>query len=295
MEPSGERRGRRFALPGGRVIGYDENGPADAWPIFYFHGVPSSRLDFQLFGGIALAERLGVRMIAVDRPGCGLSGYLHGRQLSDWSADVAALADYLGLSRFAVMGWSGGGPYALACARAIPERVTTAAVVSCMGPHDVPGLTDGINPQSMRFFKLNRDRPVVGRLLDRFMALGARRDPEKLMARTLAALHPVDRDAMAAPAVAEAYVDALRECFREGPRGGQADTSLMVSPWDFDPRGIQIPVMLWHGELDADAPPAMGHWLAEVIPTCRAQFFAGEGHISLIVNHVETIARSLIS
>jgi pimeloyl-ACP methyl ester carboxylesterase len=294
MEQSNQGRGRRLALPGGRAVGYDEHGPADGHPIFYFHGVPSSRLDFQMFGGTALAERLGVRIIAVDRPGCGQSDYLHGRQLSDWPADVAALADDLGLSRFAVMGWSGGGPYALACARAIPERVTTAAVVSCMGPHNVSGLTDGINPQSMRFFKLNRDRPVVGRLLDRFMALGARRDPEKLMARTLGALPPVDREAMSAPAVADAYVAALRECFRKGPRGGQSDTSLMVSPWDFEPRGIQIPVMLWHGELDADAPPAMGHWLAKAIPTCRARFFADEGHISLIVNHAETIARSLV-
>lgn len=247
-----------------------------------------------MFGGNALAERLGARIIAVDRPGCGQSDCRSGRRLSDWPADVAALADHLGISRFAVMGWSGGGPYALACARAIPERVTMAAVVSCMGPHNVSGLTDGINPQSMRFFRLNRDRPVVGRLLDRFMALGARRDPEKLMARTLAALPPVDREAMSAPAVADAYLAALRECFREGPQGGQADTSLMVSPWDFEPRGIHIPVWLWHGELDADAPPAMGHWLAKAIPTCRARFFADEGHISLIVNHAETIARSLL-
>jgi hypothetical protein len=134
-----------------------------------------------MFGSTALAERLGVRIIAVD------------------------------------------------IARAIPDRVTTAAVVSCIGPHDVSGLTDGIIAQSMRFFTLNRDRPVVGRLLDRLMALGARRGSEKLMARTLAALPPVDRAAMGSPSVAEAYVAALRECFREGPRGSQADTSLIVN------------------------------------------------------------------
>ena len=86
---------------------------------------------------------------------------------------------------------------------------------------------------------------------------------------------------------------ALRECFREGPRGGPTDTWLMVSPWDFEPRGIQAPVLLWHGELDADAPQSMRHWLAKAIPTCRPHFFADEGHVSLIVKHAETIARSL--
>lgn len=294
MQPSREGLGRRFALPDGRVLGYDDHGPADGLPLFYFHGVPSSRLDLRMFDGAAVAERLGIRVIAVDRPGCGLSDHLRGRGLSDWPADVAALADDLGLDRFAVMGWSGGGPYALACAHAMPERITAAGVVSCMGPHDVPGLTVGINPQSMRFFTLNRDRPVVGRLVDRFMALGARRGPDKLLVRTRAALPPVDGDALGAPPVGEGYVAALRECFRNGPRGGQWETSLMASPWDFDPHDIHVPVMLWHGDLDADAPPAMGHWLAEAVPACRARFFPDEGHISLVVNRAEAITRSLV-
>lgn len=125
------------------------------------------------------------------------------------------------------------------------------------------------------------------------MALGARRDPERFVASTLSALPTVDQAAMAVPEVAQAYLAAVRECFRSGPRGGQADTALMVRPWDFDPHGIESPVSVWHGERDADAPPAMGRWLAGAVPGCRARFFAGEGHISLIVNHAESILRSL--
>jgi pimeloyl-ACP methyl ester carboxylesterase len=161
-----------------------------------------------------------------------------------------------------------------------------------MGPHDVPGLTDGINPGSARFFRLNRDRPVIGRLLDRLMALSTHRDPERLMSKTLSALPSADRAAMGVREVAEAYVDALRECLRPGPRGAQVDTSLMVSPWDFDPHDIQAPVSLWHGDRDTDAPAAMGRWLAQAIPECRARFL-DEGHISLIVNHAESILRSI--
>jgi pimeloyl-ACP methyl ester carboxylesterase len=100
---------------------------------------------------------------------------------------------------------------------------------------------------------------------------------------------------MAATRVAEAYVDAVRECFRAGPRDGRLDTSLVASAWDLDLGAIEIPVSVWHGNLDVDAPPAMGRWLAEAVPACRARFFAGEGHISLIVKHAESILRALVA
>jgi pimeloyl-ACP methyl ester carboxylesterase len=286
-------QGALYVLPGGRVLGYDVHGPADGQPVFYFHGVPSSRLDFHMFGSDALAERLGLRVIAADRPGCGLSGFQPHRKIGDWPADVAALADGLGLDGFAVLGWSGGGPYALACANTLGRRVSTVAVVSSMGPHDVPGLADGINPQSRRFFRLNRDRPAIGRVLDRLMEFGARRDPEKFIAQTMSSLPPPDQQALGASRVARAYVDAVCECFRSGPRGGQVDTSLMVSPWDFVPLEIDAPVSLWHGDRDTDAPPAMGRWLADAIPGCRAHFLSEEAHISLITNHAEQILGSL--
>jgi pimeloyl-ACP methyl ester carboxylesterase len=167
--------------------------------------------------------------------------------------------------------------------------VTAAVVVSSLGPPDVPGLLDGINRQSLRFFALNRDRPVVGRMLDRLMAFGARRDPDKFVAKTVAALPPADGDVMRRPAVARAYVEAVLECFRSGPRGAQLDTALVLREWGFDPSAIAVPVRLWHGERDTDVAPVIGRWLAEAIPGCRAEFLPDEGHISLIVNRAEAI------
>ncbi len=285
---------REVTLPDGRRLGYAEWGPRDGPPVLYFHGVPSSRLDALMFDGPAVAERAGVRLVAVDRPGCGRSDFQPGRRITDWPADVAALADRIGLTEFAVMGWSGGAAYALACARALPHRVLAAAVVSGMGPHDVPGLTDGTNPQSMKFFALNRDHPWVARLQDRLMAWGAGRSPDTFVARTTAAMPPVDRTPMGRPDVAAAYIGAVRECFRHGPRGGQVDTALMASAWQFDPTRINIPVHLWHGERDVDAPPAMGRWMARTVPSSRARFFPDEGHISLIVSRAEEILRALV-
>jgi hypothetical protein len=145
--------------------------PANGQPVLCCHGVPSSRLDFRILGSSTLAERLGLRVIAVDRPGYGFSNFQLHRKIGDWPADVAALAD-------------------------------------------------GINPQSRSFFRLNRDRPVVGRLLDRLMAFGARRYPVKFIAKTVSSLPPPDRKALREPRVARAYVDAVCECFRSGARGG---------------------------------------------------------------------------
>jgi pimeloyl-ACP methyl ester carboxylesterase len=288
------RRGREYVLSGGRALGYDMYGPAGGRPVLYFHGTPSSRLDFHMFGSDALVERLGIRFVAVDRPGCGLSAFQPHRTIGEWPADIAELADGLGLDACAVLGWSGGGPYGLACAGALGRRISAAAVVSSMGPFDVPGLPDGINSQSRTFLRLNRERPVIGRLLDRLTVLGARRNPGQFLDETTSSLPLPDQRALGASGVGRAYVDAVGECFRSGPKGGQLDTSLMVGPWDFDPHAIDVPVLLWHGGQDANAPLAMGRWLAVEIPGCRARFLTGEGHISLIISHADEILRSLV-
>jgi pimeloyl-ACP methyl ester carboxylesterase len=105
--------------------------------IFYFHGSPSTRLEWYLFRTEALAKKLKLRLIVPDRPGLGRSDFQPGRRIGDWPADVIALADHLPLSRFAVVGYSGGDPYAAACALKIPERLTHVGIVSGTGPFDL--------------------------------------------------------------------------------------------------------------------------------------------------------------
>jgi len=105
-----------------------------------------TRLEWRLFGSDALANKLNIRVIAPDRPGLGRSEFQPGRRIGDWPDDVLALADQLKLARFAILGYSGGGPYAAACALKIPERLTRVGIVSGTAPFDEPGLTAGINP-----------------------------------------------------------------------------------------------------------------------------------------------------
>ena len=131
-------------LKDGRLLGYAEYGAPEGKPVFYFHGFPGSRLDWLLCDASAAAE-LNIRIIAIDRPGMGLSDFKRGREILDWPDDVVELADVLQVDRFAVLGISGGGPYACACAFKISERLTTTAIVCGMGPSEAPGAKEGIS------------------------------------------------------------------------------------------------------------------------------------------------------
>lgn len=283
------RKDQRIELPDGRQLGYDDLGSPDAPAIFYFHGAPSSRVDLGLFGSEELAEGLGVRIIASDRPGMGLSTFQPHRRVSDWPADVSALADALELQHFAVLSFSGGAPYALACALAIPERLTAVGVVSSSGLFENPALTEGVNRNNLKFTYLARDRPRLSRLAFRIMGAMARYAPGRLVAQVMAAFPEPDRAVMARPEVSDAFVATVREALRQGPRGAQLDTALMVSPWEFRPEEIGMRVHLWHGEVDQNAPLAVGRYLADAMPNSERHFYAGEGHLSLIVNHAEEI------
>lgn len=124
--------GKTIKLRDGRSLGYARYGNPEGRPIFHFHGWPSSRLDAQVFAGVA--AKFGVHLIGVDRPGMGLSDFQPGRHILDWPDEVVELADALGIARFGVQGMSGGGPYASVCAHKIPDRLTACGIIAGMGP-----------------------------------------------------------------------------------------------------------------------------------------------------------------
>jgi pimeloyl-ACP methyl ester carboxylesterase len=283
------QRSQQIQLPDDRRLGYDEYGPAEGKPVFYFHGSPSSRVEWRIFGSDALAQELGLRVIVPDRPGMGLSDFQPGRRLSDWPSDVVALAGHLALDRFAVLGYSLGGPYAAVCARRIPDRLTRAALVSSTSPYNIPGVTEDINPGTLQFLNLARDNPRLNQLFMRMLGFSARYLPKRMIANAMANLPPSDREVVADPEVQRTFLEMVKEALRQGPRGVQVDAALLVSPWDFELEDIKMSIHLWHGEEDRNAPPAMGRYLADAIPNSQARFLPGEGHLSLFVHHIEEI------
>jgi pimeloyl-ACP methyl ester carboxylesterase len=272
--------------PGGRRLSYREFGPAAGAPLLYFPGTPSSGVEWLMWPP-GSAEVHGCRVIAVDRPGLGGSDRQPGRRILDWPADVTALADALGLDRFRVLGYSGGVPYALACAELLPDRVTTAVVVACVGPDEIPGLTAELDPTvaKIRRNSRRRSRRWLARATWASVRMAASRYPQRVLAQTAAALPEPDRRALADPRVASAYLAAICGALRSGAAGATQDMALMASPWRLSPERIRIPVMLWQGELDRNAPPVMSRHLARVIPDCAARWFPHDGHLSVVTEH----------
>ena len=162
-------------LPDGRCLAYAEYADADGAPVILFHGLPGSRLSWGMLPGSPFPP--GLRIIAPDRPGYGGSEPKPGRTLLEWADDVRALADALELERFAVVGVSGGGPGALACAFRMPERLTSVGVVSGAAPTNAPGVFRGMSRTNRFFTKLAWRLPWLSDLNTRLIASVVRRNP----------------------------------------------------------------------------------------------------------------------
>jgi pimeloyl-ACP methyl ester carboxylesterase len=280
-------------LDDGRRLGVRTWGDPAGIPVLYCHGSPSSSAEARLFGRSDQMARAGVRLIAPDRPGAGGSSFQRGRRISDWGRDVAELMDRLEVERFAVLGYSGGGPYALAIATEMADRLTAVTTVSGTGPFDVPGVTDDINPQSLGFMRMATSRPLASRAASWGMGLIAGLAPGRMVAQARAALPPPDAAAMDDPEIGAAFARMVHETTHGSARGAQHDTALMVSPWGFDPADVAVPVRMWHGTEDRNAPPAMARYLEATLPAATLTWLEGEGHVSAAANHAPEILADL--
>jgi pimeloyl-ACP methyl ester carboxylesterase len=281
-----------FRLPDGRTLAYAEYGAPNGKPVFYFHGLPGSRLDPVMLDGNDL-EKAGIRMIACDRPGMGGSDFQPGRGFSHWPADIVALADSLGLGKFAVWGVSGGGGYVSACALLIPDRLSAAVIVSGAGRMDSPEARASLPVMGWLMWWLAA-RSV--RLMGLFLNLTKPRnlgDPAKIRQQMMRTMPPTEAAFFEKPGRLEAFMASTVECMRRGVRGMAWDTHLCARPWDFRLEEICFPVRLLHGEADLNVPVAVARKVAAAIPGCQATFYPGEGHFSTVANHLDEVFNAL--
>jgi pimeloyl-ACP methyl ester carboxylesterase len=212
-------------LPGGRRLTYREYGDPHGRPVIYHHGTPSSRLEPEAFGLPAVARTHGIRLIAPDRPGVGGSDHQPGRTLLDWPQDLRYLADQLRLPGFAVLGYSGGVPFAAAASARLPDLITSAALVACVA-HLSPALTDGLHPNGLRWKELARTRPRAACLvLTVAVRTPATLAPGLLLDRMAAALPDTDREVLSGTLMRRKFPAAVRKAFRCGSPAGQWRTS----------------------------------------------------------------------
>jgi pimeloyl-ACP methyl ester carboxylesterase len=287
---------QQFQLSNGRKLGYDEYGSPDGKPLFYFHGSPSSRLEARLYLSEDSLQSLDVRLIAVDRPGMGLSDFQPNRRLLDFPKDLLALADHLKIDRFAILAYSLGGPYALACAYAIPKRLTKVGIVSGAALFTKPELMTNINEGTRKFLTMPREKPLLSRLF-LWMMLGVmpRLAPKQFIAGA-AALPEADRAVVAGNQdFQEGFIRMVREAARQGTRGAFHESLLSVTDYGFRLQEIQAPVLLWHGEADKNIPVKMARFAASALPKCEAGFYPSEGHLSLFKKHAAEFIRALVN
>lgn len=286
------RTDRSVRLSDGRNLGFAEFGDPQGKPVFLFHGQPGNRLFRHPDDSISVF--LEVRLITVDRPGYGLSDFQPGRKILDWAQDVAELADCLGMDRFAVAGFSGGGPYAAACACKIPHRITKTALVSSSPPMHVPEINWEI-PSALRInYSLANHAPSLLKLLFKMYWSYSRRNPEAFIDAALKHSSLPDRELLSDPGMHAMLLDVWKENIRVDSRGYVRDAEILMKDWGFSLREVQTEVFLWQGEADQNTPRRWAQYMASEIPHCKPAFFTSEGHF-LLFSHWGEILQTLVA
>jgi pimeloyl-ACP methyl ester carboxylesterase len=287
---------RRFqtTTTNGRTLDVYADGPDRAVPVLFHNGTPSSGQLYAPF--VEATSERGLRMVSFSRAGYGDSTREEGRSVGDVVPDVVAVLDSLDADRCYALGWSGGGPHALASAALLPERVIGAATVGGLAPHDVDGLDwmAGMGRENVAGFSAAlADDAGLRTLLEGIAPAFATVTADEVAARLGSLVSEVDRSAISGEAAAW-LAEVFRESVRNGIWGWYDDERALVKPWGFDVRDVRVPVAIWQGRQDRMTPFAHGEWLASHIPGARAHLLAEHGHLSLGVDSFGLILDDLL-
>ena len=284
-----------ITLKDGRKLGYGEFGDSKGKPIFHFHGYVGSRLEGKMFEEKVLLQH-GVRIISVDRPGIGLSDFKPKRTLLEFPDDIVELADALGFDGFVVEGISGGGPYALACAYKIPDRLITCGVIAGMGPIEL-GTKGMMRSNRILFFLAKRFSWLFKILIkSQGKAFANTEKVKKAFQKSANKLPKPDKKLILDPEFQNIMIEEAAEAFHQSPKGPVYEGKIYVRPWGFNLEDISrdLRVYLWHGELDVNVPITMGHTMCNAIPNCEGKFYPNEAHLSVAINNIDEILTTLV-
>lgn len=278
----------------GRTLAWQDEGHPDGPPVIFCHGSPACRIGWP--GLPRAAAALGLRLITPDRPGCGASSIDRDRTIGGWAADVSALADHLGLDGYHVVGESGGGPYAVACAAGGDSRVRRVAVVCGVGPLDRPEERARLQVTRAVFDTAAAGPEAALPFVEAMVAAAAPsadavadQDGPDALAELLAALPEPDQAVLRAdPTVLQA--SNLAEAAVHGSTGLAHDLWLFTRPWDVHLERIAVPVDLYAADQDANVPLHHTTDLHERLPTSNLTIWPGAGHLSGVVRLPEVLS-----
>jgi pimeloyl-ACP methyl ester carboxylesterase len=267
--------------PDGRTLAVAEWGDPNGFPLFWLHGTPGSR--FGRHHDENDYVKAGARVITYDRPGYGGSERHRSRSVVDCVGDVAAIADSLGVERFAVSGGSGGGPHALAIAARLPDHVTRTACTVSPAPFDVGvDWSAGMDPLNVREVEWAlQGEDVLAPELEREGAEVLERvaaDPAKVLGDDWE-LSEADRTQLARAELHDVIRQDVNESLRTGVWGWVDDMLAVVKPWGFDVGEIRVPTRVIYGRTDVLVPVQHGEWLAQNVPSAEVVIEEELGHM----------------
>ena len=263
----------KIVAGGGREIAYTDSGDPAGPCVFFFPGAPQSRLRILILEDEFATQ--GLRVISPDRPGYGRSTPQPGRSMADWPADVAALADALGVERFVVSGHSSGGPYAVACAALLPDRIVAGALIAGVTDMAWPAAWDGYPDFEVPMMRLPDEDSAIGWCAEQYGEDG------KALIDEFGLTEGDPRRA------------AMVEAFRQGVVGYAQDIFVQGREWPFDPTSIRAPIDVVHGEEDDVIPVAHSVHTAEVVLGARLRILPNHNHFT-ILSELPTIASALV-
>lgn len=284
-----------LALPDGRSLEYLTGGDPAGFPFVYHSGTPTAAVHDPAFWDAA--EAAGLHLVVYSRPGYGASTPRPVPEgwpvpiLAD-ADDAAALLDHLGMGDFVTLGWSGGGPRALACAAAMRDRCRAAVSLAGVAPYDAEGLdwVDGMGPENVRdFHAASTGREAFAPIAAEQAAELASVTGDDIVAAFGGLVDEVDAAALTGQ-FAETVAAEFRWAVAQGPIGMIEDNLQIVRPWGFDVADLTVPVSVWQGAHDRMVPFSHGQWLAATIPGARAHLYDDEGHLSLVARLDEILA-----
>lgn len=272
-----------ITLNDGQQLSYMEYGKKEGIPVFYFHGFPGSHLDVKLFTNDDELLKNNIRLIAVDRPGYCESNAIDNRSLIDWALSMENFADLLDLEKFSIMAYSGGAPFAYACAHQMPDRLNEVVIVSGMTPANAPEAKKGA---AMMI-------PKAPKLILKGMMKMLQSKPEKLEANMRKGFPEVDQLVYDVPEVKAVMMGTIDLGLRNGYLGAYQDAVIYKNYWDFDLSDIELPIRLYHGEQDLNVKIESALYVIDKLPNCISKVYPDEGHLSLIYIHAHEIMRTL--
>lgn len=283
-----------LSLSDGRTLDVYLDGPENGTPLLFHVGTPGAAIPFAPFVE-TLAAR-GLRYVSFSRPGYGSSTRHEGRDVVDVVADSVAVLDAIGAERCYVIGWSGGGPHALACAARRPDRVIAAATIGGVAPYPAEGLewVAGMGAENVDEFAAavaGQDELIT--FIEPFAEELRTVTPDEVANAFGDLIDDVDRGSLTGD-FARWSADAFHEALRVGYWGWVDDDLAFVKPWGFSLDEIRVPVSIWQGGHDRMVPYAHGEWLAGHVPGARPRLFAEHGHLTLAVDSTGRIVDELM-